>query len=82
MQLQVHEAKRSCLLVQGKLYNQAQYRAYAEGFAAEFMRKHSGLQEARRTMSANSYARLLEQSYWCLSILFTRHLGMHSWSST
>lgn len=53
--------------MQGRTVNQEEYRQYAEGFAAEFMRAHPELQEARRTASADAYSKLLEQCYWCES---------------
>ncbi len=53
-----------CAVVQGRSYNQEEYRRYAEEFSAAFMAAHPELQEARRTASAAAYSELLEQCYW------------------
>lgn len=60
----VHALQEGQPFKEGGTYNQAEYHKYADMFSATFMKTHPELMAARRTMSADDYARLLEQSYW------------------
>lgn len=60
----VHTLQEGQPFKEGPRFNQAEYHSYADNFAAAFMKTHPQLQAARRTMSADDYTRLLEQTYW------------------